>query len=254
LNPGGIYFWDTVNQTTPYLFSGYGRLDANGDATAAVTLPSGLPSFLDGWVASHAFVVLDSFGSTVISASNAADIQLKFGGSGGNSTLVINEVDYDQPGADYDEFIEIFNAGANAADLSNVVLELWNGSGTTLYDTIPLSSAGSSLASGAYLVVGNPTVIANLPGGVMSITFAASDNNVQNGGSNGDAILLRDGTKTLDSMSYEAIVNGITEGSNHAGEESDVESLSRMPNGMDTDQNGDDFALTVAPTPGVANQ
>jgi endonuclease I len=251
LNPGGVYFWDTVNQTTPYLLGGAGTLDASGNATASFTLPTGLPAWLDGWVVSHAFVVLDLTGNSVIAASNSVDVLLE-SSSGGTGQLVINEVDYDQPGLDTDEFIEIYNSGSTAVDLSTVVLELWNGSGTALYDTINLSSAGSSLAAGKYLVVGTSTVVNNLPGGVLSVTFGAADNNVQNGGSNGDAILLRDGTTTLDSMSYEALVNGLTEGSNHAGEESDDDSLSRVPNGIDTNQNGNDFAKQ-APTPGVQN-
>jgi len=196
-------------------------------------------------------VVLDLTGNSVIAASNSVDVLLE-SSSGGTGQLVINEVDYDQPGLDTDEFIEIYNSGSTAVDLSTVVLELWNGSGTALYDTINLSSAGSSLAAGKYLVVGTSTVVNNLPGGVLSVTFGAADNNVQNGGSNGDAILLRDGTTTLDSMSYEALVNGLTEGSNHAGEESDDDSLSRVPNGIDTNQNGNDFAKQ-APTPGVQN-
>src|SRR5687768_10416307 len=36
--------------------------------------------------------------------------------------LVINEVDYDQVGADGDGFVEIHNAGAGVADLTNVAL------------------------------------------------------------------------------------------------------------------------------------
>jgi len=251
LNPGGIYFWDTVNQSTPYILGGAGTLDASGNATASFALPTGLPAWLDGWVVSHAYVVLDLTGNSVIAASNSVDVLLE-SSSGGSGQLVINEVDYDQPGLDTEEFIEIYNNGSSAVDLSNVMLELWNGSGTALYNTIHLSAAGSSLAPGGYLVVGTATVVNNLPGGVLSVTFGAADNNVQNGGSNGDAILLRDGTTTLDSMSYEALVNGLTEGVNHAGEESDDDSLSRIPNGTDTNQNGDDF-VKQAPTPGLQN-
>lgn len=251
LNPGGDYFWDTVNQTTPYLLNGSGNLDASGNATSTLSLPAGLPAWLDGWVVSHAYVVFDTFGISVIDASNSVDILLQ-ASAGGSASLVINEVDYDQPGTDYDEFIEVYNRGTGPADLSNVVLELWNGSGTAIYDTINLSAAGSTLPAGGYLVVGTSTVVANLPGGVMSVTFSSTDNNVQNGGSNGDGILLRDGTTTLDSLSYEAIITGLTEGTNHAGEESDSDSLSRVPNGNDTDENDDDF-VKQAPTPGTAN-
>ena len=42
--------------------------------------------------------------------------------------IVINEVDYDQVGADNEEFIEIKNTGALALDLAGVKVQLINGS------------------------------------------------------------------------------------------------------------------------------
>ena len=255
INPTGDYFRSTLNRTSPYLSGDAGNLDGNGQGTAAFQLPPNMPLWLDGFVVSHAFVVFDTFGVSVIDTSNAADVAL-FAGSSGSSDLVINEVDYDQPGTDTAEFIEIYNRGNGPADLANVELELWNGSGTTVYDTIALSAAGSTLAAGEYLVIGTSSVIASLPPGTLSITFGAADNNVQNGGSNGDGIKLLDGATTLDSMSYEAIISGITEGSNHAGNDDSgaTQSLGREPNGIDTDQNADDFRLSQTVTPGAANQ
>jgi endonuclease I len=255
LNPRGDYFRSTLRRTSPYLSGDAGNFDAQGRATASFQLPNTLPLWLDGFVVSHAYVVFDSLGVSPLDASNAADIAL-YAGSSGSSELVINEVDYDQPGTDTEEFIEIYNRGTGPADLNQVVLELWNGSGTVVYDSIALSSAGLSLPAGGYLVIGTSSVVAALPPGTLSITFGAADNNVQNGGSNGDGMKLLDGANTLDSMSYEAVISGITEGSNHAGDDnsSKQQSLARLPNGIDTDQNADDYSLTTTVTPGAANQ
>lgn len=255
INPTGDYFRSTLSRTSPYLSGDAGNLDGNGQGMASFQLPNNLPLWLDGFVVSHAYVVFDTFGISVLDASNSADIAL-FAGSSGSAELVINEVDYDQPGTDTEEFIEIYNRGDGPADLSQAVLELWNGSGTVIYDSIDLSSAGMSLAAGDYLVVGTSSVIASLPPGTLSIPFGAADNNVQNGGSNGDGIKLVDASGTLDSMSYEAVITGITEGSNHAGDDNSgtQQSLARIPNGVDTDQNADDYSLTTTVTPGAANQ
>ena len=255
LNPTGDYFRSTLKRTSPYLAGDAGNLDASGQATATFTLPNTLPLWLDGFVVSHAFVVFDSFGVSVVGASNAADVAL-YAGSSGSGELVINEVDYDQPGTDTAEFIEIYNRGNGPADLSAVELELINGSGNVVYETIALSAAGTTLPAGGYLVLGTSSVIASLPPGTPSILFGAADNNVQNGGSNGDGIKLLEGWTVLDSMSYEAIISGVTEGANHAGNDDSgtTQSLARVPNGTDTDQNADDFRLTQSVTPGAANQ
>jgi len=53
------------------------------------------------------------------------------------SQLWINEIDYDQPGGDHDEFLEI--AGP-AGTYSNVSLQLINGSNGSIYDTIELGT------------------------------------------------------------------------------------------------------------------
>ncbi|MCH2101165.1 MAG: endonuclease [Planctomycetes bacterium] len=255
INPTGDYFRSTLNRTSPYLSGDADNLDGTGQGTALFQLPSNLPLWLDGFVVSHAFVVFDTFGVSVVGASNPADIAL-FAGSNGSADLVINEVDYDQPGTDTAEFIEIYNRGNGPADLAQVKVELWNGSGTTIYNTIDLSTAGSALAANKYLVIGTRSVIDSLPPGTLSIPFGAADNNVQNGGSNGDGIKLMSGGKTLDSMSYEAIIGGITEGINHAGNDDSgtTQSLGREPNGTDTNQNADDFRLSQIVTPGALNQ
>jgi hypothetical protein len=165
--------------------------------------------------------------------------------------LVINEVDYDQPSTDFDEFVEIYNAGASAADLTNVVLELVNGSGDVVYGSIALSAAGASLPAGEYLVVGSSTVVSALPGGTLSVTFGAASNNVQNGAP--DGVRLRDGLATLDQMSYEGAMS-TTEGTTAGADDgaNAGESLQRFPNGSDTDDNSVDFSVGPS-SPGAQN-
>ena len=55
-----------------------------------------------------------------------------------STTLVINEVDYDQPGTDAAEFVEIKNVGAAAVDLSGYELVMVNGATNTAYQTFAL--------------------------------------------------------------------------------------------------------------------
>ena len=44
------------------------------------------------------------------------------------AALIINEVDYDQPGSDTAEFIELYNSGPTSIDLNGYTLDLVNGS------------------------------------------------------------------------------------------------------------------------------
>ena len=166
--------------------------------------------------------------------------------------LVLNEVDYDQPGGDTAEFVEVFNAGGADADLTGVTLEVVNGTGGGVLETVDLGAVTATLAPGAYLVVGSASVVAGLPGGTASTTL--SDGFLQNGGADGDAVRLKGaGGATLDAMSYEAHVVGASEGSGDAGTDTGAGALGRCPNGVDTDDNAADFTLAATPTPGAAN-
>ena len=70
-----------------------------------------------------------------------------------SDTLVINEVDYDQPSTDTAEFLELKNVSAAAIDLDPYSVQLVNGTGggATSYQTIDLPSV--SLANGDHYVV-----------------------------------------------------------------------------------------------------
>jgi cysteine-rich repeat protein len=183
--------------------------------------------------------------------------------------VVINEVDYDGPGTDVAEFIELHNGTPHAVDLSNMALVLANGSsGGTEYKRIAL--AGTLPAAG-YLVVcpagGAPGTCASgiaVAPGAMIVNFAAASNNVQNGAPDGIALVdLGQGT-LVDAISYEgsvtaAVITGVAtfnlvEG-NVAAVADDgtfTDALARLPNGTDKNDAASDWARR-APTPGGPN-
>ncbi len=184
----------------------------------------------------------------------AADYTFSFG-TVTDAALVINEIDYDQPGTDAAEYVEIKNVGMDAIDLTGVELVLVNGNngGAAVYATIPLPSA--SLAAGDYFVVcGNASNVINC-----DLDVSPDTNLVQNGAP--DAVALVLSGSVIDAVSYEGSVPGYTEGSGAGLEDNssggtggpnENKSISRMPDGMDTGMNNVDFQF-VCSTPGAEN-
>ncbi len=164
--------------------------------------------------------------------------------------LIINEVDYDQPGADAAEFIEIYSSGAVTSPLAGVELEFVDAGGG-VYATIDLSAAGERLEAGQYLVIGHPPPLAGLLPEVLRIALGDV---LQDGPSDGLRLVRRgDVDEVLDSVSWEGVLDGVTEG--EAGipaDEDNANSVGRCANGQDTDANDLDFALG-APSPGLPN-
>ncbi len=162
------------------------------------------------------------------------------------AVLVINEVDYDQPSSDTAEFIEILNVGGETADLSEYTVELFNGNGNVVYNTITLS--GSLAPGGYYVVCGDG-------GNVDNCDQAEAGFSVQNGAPDGLSLVhATDGV--VDSVGYEGLstAGAFGEGASAPTDDSSVvnASISRLPDGIDTDDNGADFALACS-TPGAAN-
>ena len=154
--------------------------------------------------------------------------------------LVINEVDYDQVGADANGFVEIKNAGGEAADLADVDLVAVNGGDGTEYDRVALTG---TLAAGGHLAV----------------AFE-----LQNGAP--DGIALIGGATLLDALSYEGAITAATIGGQTynlvegtalpvAVEDSNTVagSLIRNPDGRDTNDAASDFAFTTTVTRGAPN-
>lgn len=160
----------------------------------------------------------------------------------GAARLVLNEVDYDQVGADSGGFVEIYNAGTGAADLAGIAIVFVDGADGAEYLRKPLSG---TLAAGEYLVV------------------AAE---AQNGAPDGVALIDTGDGDLLDALSYEgsitaatidAVTYSLVEGNALPAAVADsntaVGSLSRIPNGGDTGDAATDWAFTGTVTPGAAN-
>ena len=94
------------------------------------------------------------------------------------AALIINEVDYDQPGGDTAEFIELFNPGTSPVVLGGYTIDLVNGSNGSVYSSFDLS--GLSVSANDYLVLCDDiTAVANCDIDVTSSGW------IQNGGVTG---------------------------------------------------------------------
>lgn len=189
-----------------------------------------------------------SAGTSSISTTAANVVEIHCDAGGGpppppsSATLVINEVDYDQVGADSGGFVEIANTGTSAAALDGIALVLVNGGDGLEYARAQLTG---SLAAGAYL----------------SIEIEA-----QNGAPDGIALVDTGSGALLDALSYEGEIAAATIGGQvydlvegtalpaSVADSNTVDgSLSRIPDGQDTNDAASDWAFTTTKTPGAAN-
>lgn len=184
------------------------------------------------------------------------------GSDGGAAAgLVINEVDYAQPGTDSREFIELFNSSAGPINLTPLAVVLV-GSNDAEYSRFDLAG---TLGAGQYLSIASNTVAAP-DAGLMKVLFKLPSNNVRNAGPAGIAIVDKVGAKLVDSLSYAgevtmASVNGIVGPFNFVegtattllDPETKEGALVRQPNGKDTNDNAADWKFTTTLTPGTAN-
>jgi hypothetical protein len=178
---------------------------------------------------------------------------------------VINEIDYDQPGTDTGEFVEIFNPTASTLDLHHLALALVNGATNAEYSRTSLASA-HCLPPGGYVVVADPGLTVPVSSGV--VRFPAASSNILNPGASGAGVALVDtsGPTLIDSLSYGgsvtaanltgfATTQNLVEGTATGAVDSNtvVRSLDREPNGKDTDDAQSDWTQDGSPTPGAGN-
>lgn len=156
--------------------------------------------------------------------------------------VVINEVDYDQPGSGSGGFVELRNNSAEAADLTGLALSLVDGSESREYGRILLTGA---LPAGAYRVIyvdarnGSPDGVALFDTQTQAIVDALSyEGSIEQA-------LIGTGTFTL--------VEGVALPASIADSNEVVGSLSRSPDGRDSDDAASDWIFTTTPTPGAAN-
>jgi Lamin Tail Domain len=181
-------------------------------------------------------------------SANATDLILltcEAGGSPpppGGSHLVINEIDYDQVGADTAGFIEVENTGTAAASLDGIAVVLVNGGDGAEYARKALTG---TLAAGSRLVV---------------------DTDAQNGAPDGVALVDTGSGALLDALSYEGAITSATIGGGtynlvegtvlpaDVADSNTVDgSLARIPDGKDSDDAAADWVFTTTATPGAAN-
>jgi hypothetical protein len=156
--------------------------------------------------------------------------------------LVINEVDYDQVGADGSGFVEITNTGTLPAALDSIALVLVDGADGAEDGREALTG---TLAPGAYLVV---------------------DVEAQNGAPDGIALWNTSTLALVDALSYEgaitaatidgqtvSLVEGTALDAAVADSNSVAGSLIRSPDGTDTNTASADWAFTTTLTRGAAN-
>ncbi|MDP3234456.1 MAG: thrombospondin type 3 repeat-containing protein, partial [Myxococcales bacterium] len=227
-----------------------------GSLPASVTVAGGQRSATFSYVnnGSAASAVV----SAVLGATVTATTTTQIGGG-----LVINEIDYDNPGAiDTAEFIELHNSSGATISLANLAVVLVNGSNNTEYFRAPLSG---SLPANGYLVLTNATL--PLLGGTRLTPPGWIDGLVQNGAPDGLLIIDTSSNTVIDRFVYE----GTIANANVTGFPTTVSlvemtpspfsdtnttpniSLCRSPNGVDTNNASVDWAICNTPTPGGAN-
>jgi predicted extracellular nuclease len=163
--------------------------------------------------------------------------------------VVLNEVDYDQPGTDAAEFIELRNVGTTSVNLGGFQIQLINGAngGAVAYSPL-VSLPAFDLPAGEYFVVcANALLTPNC-----DLDVAPDTNLIQNGAP--DAIALLAAGVVVDAISYEGNVPGFTEINGAPADDgiNATDGLSRCPDGADTGDNSLDFLVRVI-TPGGAN-
>lgn len=172
--------------------------------------------------------------------------------------LVINEVDYDQPSIDVAEFIEIKNIGTDPVALGNISVDLINGAsgGNVVYLTLEDPNWPTLMPGDYFVICGNAGFTLNCDADV-----EPDIDLVQNGSPDAIAIRFTADTVLLDKMSYEGDVPGFVEVSGSdlvdpfwggVGGNNENKSISRVPDGIDTNNNNDDFEVACI-TPGTGN-
>jgi uncharacterized protein len=182
----------------------------------------------------------------VVLIALAACLVLAAPASAASTTLVINEVDYDQAATDTAEFVELKNVSSAAINLDPYSLQLVDGNARppTVYRTVDLPDV--ALAAGDYYVVcGNQANTANCDLDVTPDTDLIRDGAP-------DAIGLRLGETLVDTVSYEGSTGAPYTERFGAASDDGRSGLSRCEDGSDADRNDLDFKVRPI-TPGAAN-
>lgn len=276
-------------QATDFTIGSLNVTDAVSDRGFRVTLTTDAQAVGQAYTVTVTGEVMDLAGKPVDPAANSASFN-GFSPPPSGPSLVINEIEYDNLGTDNAEYIELYNRGDAAVDLSGIILLLVNGNDPNdapdkqrkEYLRFPLSNVTdasgnpvTSLPPGGYILAAPSSYFSSTPppASTLRLVIATSTGGtsdiVQNGPGDGVG-LLQDSTGTLiDTVFYEPgthnTVFRITtavgdrtldfmEGTRTSASDSNSlsGSLQRLPNGADSNNN--DYDFTVLPnSPGASN-
>ena len=179
------------------------------------------------------------------------------------TTVLINEVDADTPGADSMEFIELFDGGSGNSSLGGMVIVLFNGTDDRSYKAFDLD--GKKTNANGLFVLGNENIA--------DVDLVIPNNTLQNGP---DAVALYFGdaadfpndtplttSKLVDAVVYDTgdpddiglltLLNpGQPQVDENGGGSQATHSIQRLPNGSGGARNTDSYTA-ISPTPGKVN-
>lgn len=174
--------------------------------------------------------------------------------------LRLNEVDYDQPGFDTGEFVEIVNVASERYRLRHVALVFVNGTTSAEYRRVRLSGP---LGPSRRLVVATPSL--SVEGSARVLPLPLARDNIQNGAPDGIALVDTANDIVLDALSYEGSIDRATidglpgtfpmVAGRPVSETDDNDvpgSLCRLPDRADGGDDDGDWSA-CAPTPGTRN-
>ncbi|MCD4653820.1 Ig-like domain-containing protein, partial [bacterium] len=210
--------------------------------TTAIADPSGngLDGDCDGSTGpNYVFAFITGAGGIIINEI-VVDPQQDWNDSDGGDGSQFNDVPGTGSITTSDEWIEIYNASGQSVDLTNWTLEMSDttpethiiGGGSGVEILFPPSTTLSNFSPGAYLVIGNPTGSNN-----MDCYFVLRDS----GGNMIDDVEIGDDPEN----------DGEGDGAPEAGEDGNAdsianESVARVPNGIDSDEDQVDFVKQSA--------
>jgi hypothetical protein len=275
ITPGGtVTFTVTIDIPAPPLGANV-TLSVNPTTAGTFAAPT---ISIDPDTTSKQFVYTDASTASTATVTAALDggatgsATVTAGTSTGGTHLVINEVDYDQVNTDAAEFVEIYNPTTAPISLATVSLVLVDGSSSKDYAHYSLAAAtpDGTLGPGGYLVLTNSTTV-TVAAGAARYTPAGwpTTNAIQNGNPDGMALFDTSSNTIIDALCYGGSMTAVTisiapagstytlvEGTPLSKKDSNtaVGSISRLPNGGDTDNADHDWNFTSTPTPGAPNQ
>jgi hypothetical protein len=184
--------------------------------------------------------------------------------------LIFNEVDYEQPGVDAQEFVEVYNRGPAEVELNgNGFMRLIQIDGATHEIVLTVPAPFATLSPGQYLVFATSGVTV-APAAVRTGLFFEQEN-IGNGAPDGLVLVHFDfdvNCTVLDVLAYEGpmsapldffrcglvdFVRGTPLPADIEDSDSFAGSLIRLPNGSNTGDHATDWTFTTTPTPGAAN-